>query len=159
MRATGGTYFVSAENWQAGVYLTPGANGWSGICDRKLKKNYKPVDGRDVLARLVAMPITTWNGIAQSPDIRHMGPVAQDFHAAFGLGADDKSICTVDADGVALAAIQGLHSLVREQEAQLADMAARLDRRDGEVAELKQRLDKLEALVATLARAKGEASK
>ena len=155
VRATGGTYFVSAINGTtgmptAGVYLTPGANGWNSICDRNLKENFTPVDGRAVLARLAAMPIATWNGIAESPDIRHMGPVAQEFHAAFGLGADDKSINTVDADGVALAAIQGLHGLVLEKEAQLADMTARLDQKDGEIAELNQRLTKLEAAVAAL---------
>ena len=56
---------------------------------------------------------------AQSPSVRHVGPMAQDFHAAFGLGGDDKHINTVDADGVALAAIQGLHQIVQEQQTEL----------------------------------------
>ncbi|MFC1805743.1 tail fiber domain-containing protein, partial [Planctomycetota bacterium] len=163
VRATGGVVFGSgidgAGNLTSGVLLQPGQNAWTTWCDRKLKENFTAVDGRDVLARLAAMPITTWNGIAESPDIRHMGPVAQDFHAAFGLGSTDKGICTVDADGVALAAIQGLHAIVREREAQLADLAARLDHKDGEIAELTERLEKLEALMATLAQAKGETNR
>ena len=50
-----------------------------------------------------------WNHTAQDPSIGHMGPIARDFYGAFGLGEDDKHIATVDADGVALAAIQRLH--------------------------------------------------
>ena len=37
-----------------------------------------------------------------------MGPTAQDFRAAFGLGDDDISIAVVDADGANLAAVQAL---------------------------------------------------
>jgi hypothetical protein len=55
-----------------------------------------------------------------------MGPVAQDFYAAFGLGEDEGHISTIDADGVALAAIQGLYALVQEQEAQIEDLEERL---------------------------------
>ena len=55
-----------------------------------------------------------------SPEVRHVGPTAQDFRAAFGLGNDDKSIATVDADGVALAAIQGLNAKL---EAKIAEQA------------------------------------
>jgi hypothetical protein len=58
--------------------------------------------------------------------VRHIGPVAQDFHAAFNVGADDKHIATVDADGVALAAIQGLHALLKEKDTRIASLEERL---------------------------------
>lgn len=45
--------------------------------------------------------------------------MAQDFYAAFGVGEDNKHITTVDADGVALASIQTLHELMREENAEL----------------------------------------
>ncbi len=58
------------------------------------------------------LPITTWNAIGTDPGVRRMGPMAQDFYAAFGLGDDDKVITTGDLDGVALASIQGLYQIV-----------------------------------------------
>jgi cell division protein FtsB len=74
-----------------------------------------------------------------------MGPVAQDFRAIFGLGEDERTIATVDADGVALAAIQGLHrKLEAERDALKAENAALR----AESAELRSRLERLEALVA-----------
>jgi len=42
--------------------------------------------------------------------VRHVGPMAQDFYVAFGVGADDKHITSIDEDGVALAAIKALHA-------------------------------------------------
>ncbi len=137
VRATGGARFVSAidgtGNPSAGVRLAPGASAWSVLSAREAKANFVPVDGTDVLARLAAIPIQTWNYKSQDPSIRHIGPMAQDFYAAFGVGEDDRHISTVDADGVALAAIQGLYQLVKAQEAQIAalqrqnaDLEARL---------------------------------
>ena len=82
------------------------------------------------------MPLSTWNYKAQDDSIRHMGPMAQDFHAAFGLGVSDKLIDTVDTDGVALAAIQGLHDLAQEREVELD---RRLAEKDAEIAELRSR--------------------
>ncbi len=76
--------------------------------DRALKSGVVAVDPQVVLERVVAMPIAEWS-FAKTPDVRHIGPMAQDFHAAFGLGHGDTTIATVDADGIALAAIQGLN--------------------------------------------------
>ena len=133
-----------------GAWLTTGGV-WTNGSDAASKENFTPVDGRDVLRRVAALPITAWNFKAEDPAVRHIGPMAQDFRAAFGLGSDDKTIGTLDADGVALAAIQGLHGLVREREAQLADMAARLEQKEGEIVELRERLARIEALIASLA--------
>jgi len=141
-RATGGVRFVSAidgaGNPTAGVQLAAGGNSWGVISDRNAKENFAPADPREILERLAAIPVETWNLKSQDPAIRHIGPMAQDFHAAFGVGEDNKHITTSDADGVALAAIQGLHKMVKEKDAEIAD--------------LKARLAALEATVATLAR-------
>jgi hypothetical protein len=67
-----------------------------------------------VLAKVAALPITQWS-FKEFPGARHLGPMAQDCHAAFGVGLDDKHIATVDADGVALAAIQGLNEKVEDR--------------------------------------------
>ena len=65
-----------------------------------------------------SLPITTWSYIDDPDRARHMGPMAQDFAAAFGLGASDRTIFQIDADGVQLAAIQALYERVRALEAQ-----------------------------------------
>ena len=79
-----------------------------------------------VLEKLAAVPISTWNWRTEDAGIRHMGPMAQDFRAAFGLGPDDKHITTIDADGVALAAIQGLHRAGQQKDARIAELEKRL---------------------------------
>lgn len=107
--------------------------------DRNAKEEFKPVGGREVLAKVAALPITEWQYKTQG-DARHIGPMAQDFHAAFAVGRDDKHITTVDADGVALAAIQGLNEKLEEQ---LRDKDARLEGLEKAVRELQQLVNKI----------------
>jgi trimeric autotransporter adhesin len=118
------------------VVGTVTATAFNPPSDRNLKENFTPVSPREVLEKVVMMPVSRWNfiGDAATP---HVGPMAQDFHAAFGLGTDERHIATVDADGVALAAIQGLNQKLEEQHA--------------ENAELKQQVAELKQLVLTLA--------
>jgi hypothetical protein len=104
--------------------------------DRNAKENFTAVDPASVLNRVVALPISEWN-YKQDPESRHLGPMAQDFHAAFGVGPDDKHIATVDADGVALAAIQGLNRKVEEQARSLKAREERIARLESDLAELK----------------------
>lgn len=129
-RATGGVRFVTAVdssgNPTAGARLTPGSSSWSTISDRAAKANFAVVDGRAVLEALASIPVESWNWKTQDASIRHIGPMAQDFYAAFGVGEDPTRISTVDADGVALAAIQGLYQEVQERDARIADLEARL---------------------------------
>jgi hypothetical protein len=84
------------------------------------------VDGRDVLQRLVSLPVQRWNFASEGASVVHMGPMAQDFSAVFAVGADNTHIATVDADGVALAAIQGLYGMVRERDARIGALEHRL---------------------------------
>jgi len=131
------------------VRLPAGGGSWSSISDRALKENFVQMKGKEVLAKLMAVPVTAWNYKAQEVSIRHMGPMAQDFYAAFGLGEDDKHISTVDADGVALAAIQGLQEIVKEKDAKIF----RLEEKN---AELERRLKVLEEFVNNLSDHQGE---
>jgi hypothetical protein len=95
--------------------------------DRDAKEQFTPVDARVVLDKVAALPVMEW-AYKGGDGARHLGPVAQDFKAAFGLGADDKHIATVDADGVALAAIQGLNQKLEEQRAENTELKKRLER-------------------------------
>jgi hypothetical protein len=111
--------------------------------DRAAKENFSPVDGFSVLARLSTLPIETWNYKGESPSVRHMGPMAQDFFEAFGLGADDKSIHTVDAAGVALASIQALHRMLLEREAEIRALREQVEELKREVAGSREELTPL----------------
>lgn len=95
------------------------------ISDAALKENRDPVDQHQVLESLLEIPIETWNYIAEPDAIRHMGPMAQDFFAAYGLGVDDR-LHAIDVQGVALASIQALHEIVQERDAEIAALEARL---------------------------------
>jgi hypothetical protein len=134
---------LSIIDTSTGAYLSSGG-AWTNGSDATLKEHMQTVDGKEVLRTLAALPLSTWNYSAEDPSIRHIGPTAQDFYAAFGYGGDETAIATIDADGVALAAIQGLYQLATDQSAQLAG-------KDAEIADLRARLAALEALVSELA--------
>jgi hypothetical protein len=108
--------------------------------DRAAKANIAAVDPRQVLERLVAIPIESWSYLSDDASIRHIGPMAQDFAAAFGVGQDDKHIATVDADGVALVAIQGLHQVIQEKDARLAALERQNAALEARLAAIEQRL-------------------
>ncbi|HSV19171.1 MAG TPA: tail fiber domain-containing protein [Casimicrobiaceae bacterium] len=124
VRATGGAWFVTGLDITGlpltGPYVTPGSGAWAATSDRAVKENFQAIDARDVLARVSAMPIASWNYITEGAHIRHLGPVSQDFYSAFTLGANDKSITSIDEAGVALAAIQGLHRMLHDRDEKLA---------------------------------------
>jgi hypothetical protein len=117
------------------AFLSNGGT-WTNASSRSFKEGIAAVDPLDVLDRLVALPISTWRYIGSAEGV-HLGPMAEDFKAAFGLAGDGQSIATVDADGVALAAIQGLN---RKLEAQRDALAA-------ENADLKERLARIERML------------
>jgi hypothetical protein len=95
--------------------------------DRNVKENIVAVEPRAILEKVAELPIAKWN-YKHDKETPHLGPMAQDFHAAFGVGPDDKHITTVDADGVALAAIQGLNQKVEEKNARIAELERRLEK-------------------------------
>ena len=113
-RASGGYKFYTGSSLLTGAVLYNGQSAWTTVSDRNMKKDIVKVDSRDVLDKLSRMEIATWQYKDVEHNNRHMGPMAQDFYSAYQLGFDDKGISTVDADGVALAAIQGLYDVVKE---------------------------------------------
>ncbi len=131
VRASGGYGFYTDPSATTGVYLLGGSGSWSSFSSRDVKENFTPVDGQEVLASLANVPVSTWNYKAQDASIRHMGPVAQDFSAAFGLGESDTGISTVDADGVAMAGIQGLYQLSQEQASRIQTLEAQVTALEG----------------------------
>ncbi|WP_217644344.1 tail fiber domain-containing protein [Paracidovorax konjaci] len=138
-RGCGGIRFYTSQNLSSGVEVAPGGGSWSALSDRNKKENFADVDPVAVLEKVAALPIQTWNYKTQDTAIRHLGPTAQDFRAAFGLGENDTTINTVDADGAALVAIQGLHTLVKEQRDAIVEQRLMIEQLRAEIERLKQR--------------------
>ena len=109
--------------------------------DRNLKDKFTPIDSQRILERVASLPISNWN-FKTDTATRHIGPMAQDFYAAFNVGADDKHIAIVDEGGVALAAIQGLNEKLKEKDAELHKLQSQNE-------SLENRLANLERLVKT----------
>jgi hypothetical protein len=135
IRASGGIRIFSNADSTTGVLLPAGEGTWSNLSDRDAKTEFAPVNARELLDRLTALPLQTWRYRSQTTPGRHLGPTAQDFHAQFNLGNDDRHIATIDADGVALAGIQGLNEKLEEE----------LRRKEAEIEELRTKVDRLSA--------------
>ena len=142
MRASGGfRFFTSSANPSPGAYLAPFASSWTTLSDRNAKKDFAAVNCQAVLDKLARVPIEKWHYKWESSGATpNLGPMAQDFKAAFYPGRDDKGITTLEFDGVELAAIQGLNQKVEEQRAELQQKQTELE-------ELEQRLETLEKIV------------
>ncbi|MEZ4954293.1 MAG: tail fiber domain-containing protein [Saprospiraceae bacterium] len=109
-----------------------------------MKENITPVNSAEVLDKIMQLPITQWNYIKEDDAIKHIGPMAQDFYEAFGLGRDEKTISTIDPAGVALVAIQELNKKQKELNAkinEIADLKTTLEMLVSEVESLKEKVD------------------
>ncbi len=130
---------TSAANGN-GAFLSNGG-AWTAGSSRTFKEEFTAIDTGSVLAKVIELPVLTWFYKNDHDEGRHMGPVAEDFAALFGLGNDHRYIAGVDESGVAFAAIQGLNQKVESQNTTLrkenADLRSRLD-------DLQVRLSKLE---------------
>lgn len=119
--ATAGRFLETST----GAYLSTGGV-WTNVSDVNRKHLFEDISSDDILSRLAALPITTWSYKAEDDSVRHLGPTAQDFYAAFHLGSSDTSIGTVDADGVSLAATQALEKRTRELQTENAQLKSRV---------------------------------
>lgn len=130
-RSTGGARIVTAIDATgvpvAGVTLAAGGGSWTSLSDVNAKQAFRNVDVKAILSKVIALPVTTWQYKSQSANVRHIGPTAQDFKRAFGVGESDVGITGTDADGVALAAIQGLHQIVKEKDAEITTLKREME--------------------------------
>jgi hypothetical protein len=120
----GGAYNSAQNNSGGGATLMTLNNAgltvngtFVSTSDRNAKEDFARINPQEVLDKVAALPITKWI-YKTDTGTRHIGPMAQDFYAAFAVGPDDKHITTVDEGGVALAAIQGLNQRLEETRAE-----------------------------------------
>lgn len=110
MRFTGGfRLWTSSPDSARGVYMRPNTSGWSNYSDRNKKENFEIIDLEKHLEQIKKAPVTKWNYKGCDQTIKYMGPMAQDFYAAFQLGGDDSlGINSICLEGVTLAGVQAL---------------------------------------------------
>lgn len=128
-----------------GCDLTVAVPSWTCASSRTLKEDFEAVDGEDVLSRIRTIPITTWSMIGGDRGVRHLGPVAEDFYAAFPLGLGETTIGMGDIDGVNLAAAKALEARTVRLQEQLDDRTARVQALEALLAQAMQRIDQLDA--------------
>lgn len=146
-RVSGGFRIFTSSNLSTGLTIQSGANisnwgqsnaviststgaylsttgVWTNTSDVNRKHLFENISGEDILMKLRSLPVTRWSYRTDKDNIRHIGPMAQDFYAAFKLGDNDKAIGTVDADGVALAGIKALEERTTKLAAEIETMKA-----------------------------------
>jgi hypothetical protein len=126
VRARGGAWFYSNLAKTTGAYLAPGSNSWESACDSMTKEDFRAVDREALLEEVAALRVRDYKMKDQNDGTRHIGPVAQDFHKAFGYGGTETGINLADADGVLLAAVQALYEEVKTDNARIAQLEAEL---------------------------------
>jgi endosialidase-like protein/trimeric autotransporter adhesin len=128
-----------------GCDLTVATPTWTCASSRALKENFRAVDGEEVLSRLRGVPVTTWNMIGGDRRVRHLGPVAEDFWRAFGLGLGETAIGLGDIDGVNFAAAKALEARTAALRRELEEKSAEVEALRAQLAAVLQRLERLEA--------------
>jgi len=140
MRFNGGyRLWSSYPDSTAGVYMRHGQSGWSGYCDRNIKENFEILDGELLLSKISRMPITKWNYKKTDPNFKYIGPMAQDFYAAFHLGGTDSlGINSISIDGVNMAGVQALEKRTTEMKNEIAKLAVENKKLINEIADVKK---------------------
>lgn len=147
LRADGGIYLTNTAEaapydatniitTRGGAYLSGNGTSWTDASDRNLKENFTDLDRAEILAKLCQLPISKWNYISESDDVRHIGPMGQDFYRIFGIGRDGKSLSARDLAAVAAAAVQELDRRTEQLEASVK-----------EIEQLRKELNELRTLV------------
>jgi len=138
-----------------------GQSGWSNYCDRNMKENFEPVDGEWLLGKIKNIPITKWNYKKTNVNDKYIGPMAQDFYAAFQLGGTDSlGINSICIDGVNMAGIKALEKRtsimndkmqnIIEQNEQLIAENKKLKEQLSNVSKVNDELEELRKLKAEL---------
>jgi hypothetical protein len=150
-RAAGGYRLYSNATLTTGVTITAGGSSWNVVSDRNRKEQFRDVEGEEILSRIRRVPVTTWRYRDEADRaVRHIGPMAQDWHAAFGFNADDRTINMSDLDGVNLAAAKALDARTTELREENAALREEIDALRAENQRLKERQDELDRRLTRL---------
>lgn len=140
MRFAGGARVFTNQGLTSGVEISAGGGSWSAVSDRRKKENFEVLNTENILQKVAQLPLTSWNYKSQPATTRHIGPMAQDFYAAFGLDGigNDTTINSSDIDGVNMAAIQALEKRTRQLQEENEQLKAKLEAMDAKMASIEK---------------------
>jgi uncharacterized small protein (DUF1192 family) len=141
-RATGGFRFRTNLGGTTGCNLPAGSGVWNCTSSRYTKENFVLESG--VLSKLRKISVTSWNYIDEGTKVRHIGPMAEDFYAQFGLGVGNTSIGVQDLAGVSIAAVKELDAQLQEKNAEIERLQSELKQMKASQSELEKRLAAIE---------------
>lgn len=153
-RATGGFRFRTNLAGTTGCNLPAGSGVFNCTSSRTTKANFMAVSGTDILGKIRALPISTWNYTSEGDKVRHLGPMAEDFYQSFGLGVGNTSIGVQDLASVSLAGVKALEertSALQAKTAEVDELRAEVSQLRSANATLEQRLTALEQSLAAKA--------
>ena len=149
-RAAGGYYLYSSGNLASGVSLPSGSGSWNSLSDRNKKKNIRKIDYSSLLEKFRRLEVTEWSYISQQDQIRHIGPMAQDFYSLFALGESDSTISMIDIDGVNMAVLKQLEfqtSQLSIEVKKYKDLVKKYEQLKVQNDILQKRIDRMETLI------------
>jgi hypothetical protein len=141
-RASGGFTLATNTDMTTGCSIAPGGGAWSCTSSRDTKTSFAALDPAEILLKVAALPISTWIYVTDTTGSKHLGPTAEDFRDAFGLGESSKHIGLLDVGGVALAAVQGLNAKL---EARITEQSREIETQRNEIEELKRAVQEMMA--------------
>lgn len=146
-RATGGFRFRTNLAGTTGCNLPAGSGVFNCTSSRTTKENFLAVNGLDVLSKLRRIQISSWNYITEGQNVRHVGPMAEDFYGQFQLGTDNKSIGVQDLAGVSIAAVKELDEQLQQKNEQVKALQTEVDQLRATQTDLEKRLAALEEML------------
>ncbi|MBD3286416.1 hypothetical protein GF338_08765, partial [candidate division WOR-3 bacterium] len=139
----------------SGTYAYLSLSGvWTDCSSREMKEGFTPVDEHKILQKVANLPITSWHYTTGNTTAEHIGPVAEDFYAAFGVGESDRHLASIDVNGVALASIQALYQQNQEKDAQIAELEEQVDDQQAQLEYQQKTLNELQARLSALEESK-----
>ena len=151
LRAAGGVRIYTNAAMTVGVQIPAGASSWQVISDRNMKTDFRPLDAEEVLRKVSGLPMQSWAYKTEEGHPRHVGPMAQDFYAAFGLGSSDRMITELDLSGINMVAVQALAARTAELQAEtekVKELEAQTRELQRQLAETNARLERIERALA-----------
>jgi trimeric autotransporter adhesin len=141
-RATGGFRFRTNLGGTTGCNLPAGSGVFNCTSSRYTKENFTAASG--VLASLRKIPVTTWNYISEGKNVRHLGPMAEDFYNEFRLGTGNTSIGVQDLAGVSIAAVKELDEQLQQKNAEIERLRNEVKTLRSNQSQLEKRLQAIE---------------
>lgn len=146
VKSSGGAIFYTSSNLSTGVTLPAGGGAWSSLSDRNSKENIVELEADSFIDKLDSIDVYRWNYITQDSSVQHIGPMAQDFYAVFGVGEDSTMINTIDFDGVNMILLKALY----QKSIELEEAINRYEELNKDLEEIKQERLKLWEMIAEI---------